>query len=43
MTKEYYRKNRAKWLKGGDYYKYKPKVHEYELIITRGVFLVSFD
>ncbi len=41
--KEYYKKNRKEWRKGGKYYYYKPKEHSYELIIKRGNFIISFD
>lgn len=41
--KEYYKKHRHEWKKGGKYYYYKPKVNTYELIIKRGKFIISFD
>ena len=41
--REYYRKNKNEWKKGGKYYYYKPKVHPYQLIIKRGNFIVRFD
>ena len=31
------------YYKGGKYYYYKPKVNNYQLIIKRGNFIVSFD
>ena len=41
--KEYYRRNKIHWKRGGKYYKYEPKVIEGGLIIRKGVFLISFD
>ena len=43
MGKAYYKKNKHEWRKGGKYYNYKPKVITGELIVKRGVFLISFD
>ncbi len=43
MGKAYYKKNKHEWRKGGKYYNYKPKVSTGELIVKRGVFLISFD
>ena len=40
--KEYYKKNRELWKKGGKYYYYKPKVNSYELIIKKGKFIINF-
>jgi|TARA_R100000388_G_C7184310_1_gene130259 beta-galactosidase beta subunit len=40
---EYYKKNRKEWRKGGKYYYYKPKENDYQLIIRRGNFIISFD
>jgi len=41
--REYYKKNRHEWKKGGKYYYYKPKETSYHLIIKRGNFIVRFD
>tara|TARA_S200002703_G_scaffold72272_1_gene62612 strand:- start:950 stop:1081 length:132 start_codon:yes stop_codon:yes gene_type:complete len=43
MKKDYYRKNIDNWKKGGKYYYYKPKETTGELIIKKGVFLITFD
>lgn len=43
MGKEYYRKNKDEWKKGGKYYYYKPKETGGKLTISRGKFLLSFD
>ena len=43
MTKEYYRKNKHLWQKGGKYYSYKPKKHEGCLKVKKGKFLIYFN
>tara|TARA_Y100000401_G_C8152987_1_gene140512 strand:- start:249 stop:380 length:132 start_codon:yes stop_codon:yes gene_type:complete len=43
MGKEYYRKNKEEWKKGGKYYYYKPKVITGKLTIARGKFVLSFN
>jgi hypothetical protein len=42
-SKDYYKKNRKEWKKGGKYYYYKPKEHVYEVTIKRGEFVLKFD
>ncbi len=42
MGKEYYKKNKHEWKKGGKYYYYKPKETTGELIVKKGVFLITF-
>ncbi len=42
-SKDYYKKDRKEWKKGGKYYYYKPKEHHYEVTIKRGEFILSFD
>ncbi len=41
--KEYYKKNIHHWKKGGKYYNYKPKQYIGELIIKKGLFVITFD
>jgi hypothetical protein len=41
--KEYYRKNIKNWQKGGKYYRYKPKEYHGELVIKKGIFVITFD
>ena len=41
--KDYYKKNRKEWRKGGKYYYYKPKESTFELIIKKGEFVLRFD
>jgi len=43
MTKDYYKKHKDQWKKGGKYYYYKPRVSTDKLIIKRGLFIVNFD
>ena len=43
MTKEYYRKNKHLWRKGGRYYKYSPRTCEGGLIVRKGKFLIYFN
>ena len=41
--RKYYIKNKNKYIKGGKYYKYKPKEVEGGLIINIGKFYICFD
>ena len=41
--KDYYKKNKKEWKKGGKYYYYKPKEHKFELTIKRGEFVLEFN
>ena len=39
----YYKKNKIKWKKGGEYYYYKPIQTDGKLIVKRGNFILTFD
>ncbi len=41
--RQYYLKNKSKYIKGGKYYKYKPKNIEGGLIINYGKFVIDFN
>ena len=43
MTKDYYKKHKDQWKKGGKYYYYKPKLSDGGFSINRGIFMVIFD
>jgi len=41
--KDYYQKNKKEWKKGGKYYYYKPKQHNYKFTVKRTEFILKFD
>jgi len=42
--RDYYKKNKSHYAKGGKYYYYKPKMEiPFFLTIKRGEFIISFD
>ena len=46
MTKEYYKKHKHEWRKGGKYYNYTPKADrpsKTQFKVSRGIFIISFD
>jgi len=46
MKDSYYQKNKSKWKKGGEYYKYKSvddRRSKISITIKRGYFIISFN